>query len=215
MIARVLLFGAFLMAPNLHAGPLPALFFEGAPDAYVPGEPFTVQVGVPPITDLGAYNVDIALTSDTGDAGTDFLFDVAATVPATTDYVFPSSANFFDAANVDSPSQHRITLSDFDFTGVDVTADVNDMVAILTILTSADFDGDLSLSFDVGGLILDTPAVTPTPVDQFTGIFAATRDSPSLDIRPIPEPATAIGAAILLGWLLTIQRKRARIARVA
>ena len=143
------------------------------------------------------------LTADAGVAGTDYCFDLAATAPVATGYVFPDTANFFDALNVDSPSQHRLTLSDFYLNGVDVAASVNDLVATVVIGTGADFSGNLALSVDVDGLILDTPDVSPTPVQGFVAIKMDTGSATSATVIPVPEPGAAsiAGAALLGGWL--------------
>lgn len=196
MIRRLVCLVTIFGATNLYALTTPRLFVQGLPTTFIPGETFTAQVGLPPITDLGAYNVDLILTSDSGQAGTEFFFDLAATVPAPAGYVFPSTANFLDAVVVDSPTQHRIALSDFDLNGVDVVASFNDLIALLTIGTSTDFAGDLTLSFDVDGLLLDTPAITPTPVIEFPDVVAATVALNPFTIRRIPEPSSIILLAL-------------------
>ena len=80
---------------------------------------------LPPAANLGAYNIDVLMQSAEGTAGSDFSFDVAATMAASPGYVFPSAANFFDAVNTDTPSLQRLTLTDFDLAGVDVVASAN------------------------------------------------------------------------------------------
>ena len=211
MILRLTCVFALFSATNLYALTTSALFLQGLPTSYVPGDTFTVEVGLPPITDLGAYNVDVILSSNIGQAGTDFFFDVGATVPAPVGYVFPSTANFLDAVNIDSPLQHRITLSDFDFNGVDVEASINDLLAILTIGTSNDFQGDLSIAFDTDGLILDTPSIAPTPVAQFPDIVAATMLAIPTTVRRIPEASTS--ALIFVGGALLYSYRR-RVSQV-
>src|SRR5688500_3352170 len=90
----------------------------GLPNSYVPGQPVAFDVRLPAVSNLGAYNIDLVLESSAGNAGTNFFFDAAATTPASTGYIFPSTANFVDATTVDSSMRHRITLTDFAFSGV-------------------------------------------------------------------------------------------------
>lgn len=186
-----------LACPCAWAAPL---FISGLSGSYVPGATIEFDVGLPPIVNLGAYNVDLALTSPSGVAGVDYFFDVVATVPSPSHYVFPSAVNYFDAANVDSPSQHRLTLSDFDFGGVDVVAGVNDLVAHVVIQTTTEFLGELSLSFDTDGLFLDTPELIPTSVEGFDTIKSDTTAAGASAILPVPEPSTLL--MVLAGSLM-------------
>jgi hypothetical protein len=141
------------------------------------------------MSNLGSYNIDLTLESSIGTAGVDFFFVIAATGPASTNYVFPSVANFFDAANVDATFRHRITLSDFDFSGVNVIPGTNDQVASVVFQTTPSFAGQLALSVDSGGLILDTPNINPMPVPGFNGLKTDIAASGPIEIRPVPEPA--------------------------
>lgn len=175
---------------------------EGLPNAFQPGTPITFDVRLPPISNLGAYNIDLVLESTAGTAGVDYFFDAAATVPAVTNYVFPTSANFFDAVNVDSPSRHRITLSDFDLSGVNILAGQNDRVATVVLRTEPDFGNPLSLFVDAPSLILDTPGVVPTPVSGFNTIQTDIASAGATGLLPVPEPKSA--AAIIAGFALTL-----------
>lgn len=197
------------LAAAISAGPAEAapILLSGLESQYTPGEPQTVNVTLPAIADLGSYNVDLVLTSDTGVAGTDFFFDAAATGPAAGNYVFPSSANFFDAANLDAARTQRLTLTDFDFSGVDVIPGVNDQVATVTINTRPGFFGTLSLSVDSAGLILDTPDASPTPVASFSAVQSATGQQASASTVAIPEPAS-VAVLALLPVLIPLLRRR-------
>jgi hypothetical protein len=159
------------------------------------------DVRLPAISNLGSYNIDLVLESTVGTAGVDFFFDVAATVPASMNYVFPSSANFFDAVNVDSQSRHRITLTDFDLVGIDVVPAANDRVAAVVIQTAATFSGQLALFADTDGLILDTPDITPTPVPGFDSLRSDIAEGGTSQLPAVPEPTTQLLclACILFG----------------
>ncbi|MEX2170230.1 MAG: hypothetical protein WD851_13035 [Pirellulales bacterium] len=178
-----------------------AIFFDGLPTIYTPGSAIVFKVGLPAIANLGAYNVDLILTSDAGVAGIDYFFDVAATTPVAQDYVFPFTANYFDAANVDSPSQHRLTLTDFDLDGVDVVSGANEFLVVAVIRSADDFAGSLMLSVDVAGLILDTPSIVPTPVDGFDAIRANTEAGGPALLTAVPEPKALACALTVAGGL--------------
>src|SRR6185369_10844646 len=128
------------------------------------------DVVLPTISNLGSYNIDLLLESNTRTAGVDYFFDVAATVPAATHYVFPSATNYFDSVTVDSTTRDRITLTDFDLIGVNVAAGINDRVANVVFRTLATFHGTLSVSVDAPLLILDTPNEIPTPIEGFAAL---------------------------------------------
>jgi hypothetical protein len=196
MIRHLLLAALLLATIVLPAMSAPIQLIDGLPSSYVPGQPITFDVRLPLITNLGSYNIDVVLESDTGIAGTNFVFDVAATVPAATSYVFPSSAYFVDAANVDSSMRHRITLTDFDFAGVDVLPGTNDHVANVVIQTSPNFTGRLNLFVDAESLILDMPDVDPTPVLGFDAIQAGVAEAATIVVEAVPEPPTT--------WLLVV-----------
>lgn len=183
-----------LFASNLtHAAPIS---MKGLGETYTPGNSFSFEVSLPEIQNLGAYNIDLLLSSNSGVAGVDYFFDVDATIPAPSMYVFPTSPNFFDAALVDSFSAHRLTLTDFNFSGVEVLSDVNDLVAIVTIGIESSFQGDLMLSFDIDGLFLDTPAILPTSVSEFDDIRTNTEALEPVILTLIPEPSGCVLFAI-------------------
>ena len=148
-------------------------------------------------------------------AGVDFFFDVAATVPAPTNYVFPSSDYFFDAVNVDSTARVRITLTDFNFSGINVSPGVNDRVATVVLKTAATFHGNLALSVDVSGLILDTPDVNSTPVPSFNALKSDIAAGGLIELTSVPEPATIVYclSGILFGFL-SAARTRALLSIV-
>ena len=185
-----------LLALPVSAAPIQLI--EGLPSFYVPGQPIAFEVRLPQVTNLGSYNIDLALETAAGTAGVDFYFDVGATMPAAANYVFPSSANFFDVVNVDFATRHRITLTDFDFVGVNVAPGINDRVAHVFINTASSLAGHLSLFVDPDGLILDTPDINPTPIGGFDTLKSGVAASGPIMLGPVPEPS----AAALLAWAL-------------
>ena len=59
------------------------------------------------------------------------------------------------AANIDSPTRHRITLTDFNISGVNIVPDQNDQVATVILGTVPGFTSPLSLFIDAPSLLLD------------------------------------------------------------
>jgi hypothetical protein len=171
------------------------------PNAYIPGQPVAFNVRLPAISNLGAYNIDLVLESSVGNSGTDFYFDVTATTPASANYIFASHTNFFDAVTVDSPLRHRITLTDFAFSGVDVTG-ANDYVATVAFRTAPMFHNPLRIFVDSSQLILDTPSIPPASVQRFNVIQNDIAATGSAELVAVPEPSTLLITASTIGIVL-------------
>ena len=201
MIRQVLLVALIVITFAHAASSAPIQLIVGLPSSYTPGQPTTFDVRLPAINDLGSFNIDLVLASDNGTAGIDFYFDVAATFPASTNYVFPSSANFVDATNVDSAIRHRLTLTDFDFTGANVAPGTNDRVANVVFQTAPNFAGRLSFLVDAAALILDTPNFEPTPVPDFNAIQAGVAEALPIVLQPVPEPSTISLLVLAVGGI--------------
>jgi hypothetical protein len=191
------------------AAAAPLQLIVGAPDSYVPGQPVAFEVRLPAIANLGAYNIDLALESNAGTGGVDFYFDVAGTIPASANYVFPLAQNYFDAATTDSSTRHRLSLTDFDLAGVDVVPGANDRVATVTLRTSSTFNGPLSLFVDAPLLILDTPDIVPTAVVQFAAIQSDIAAAGPFELSAVPEPS-ALFLVLVMGAAAMIKRRAGR-----
>jgi hypothetical protein len=187
-----------VIAVPMSAFGSPIQLVSGLPSNFTPGQPVSFDVHLPAITNLGSYNIDLLLESNVGIAGVDYFFDAAASLPAATHYVFPSTANYFDSVTVDSTTRDRITLTDFDFSGVNVVTGSNDQVAKVVFHTSASFHGPLSISVAAPLLILDTPNETPTAVSGFSGIQDGVVSAGSVNIVVVPEPCSFGLTALLL-----------------
>ena len=187
---------------QLHAGAIELVY----PGGFAPGVPFTVAVIMPEATNLGAYNIDILLTGSSGQAGTDFYFDLTATNAAATGYVFPATDFFATASNLDSASTERLTLTDNDFVGANVISGINSAVADVVVNTVPGYSGVLTLMVDGNALVLDTPDLTPTPVAEFNSILVDTITADPLTITNVPEPNAA--AALSITLFFACQRRR-------
>jgi hypothetical protein len=177
------------------------------PSGYTPGVPFKFSVLIPTVTNLGSYNIDVLMSGDVGIAGTDFLFDIGGTNAAASGYVFPSADFFFAATNLDSVTTARVTLTDLDLTGVDVTEGVNNSIAQVQVSTAPGYTGILSFVIDTDFLILDTPDPIPTSVAEFAAIQANTISAGPVNVRVVPEPGAFLGLMVV-GLMAAIRRRR-------
>lgn len=180
----------FVVVVSEVPGGVEEIAFNNLLPSYTSGAEIVFDVQIPSATNLGSYNIDLLLSSASGEAGVDYFFDVIDTTSAPSNYVFDSDANFLDAINIDSPSQHRITLTDFDLLGKNVVSSANGSIARVVVKTLSSFVGDLELSLDTNGLILDTPDVSPTPIDEFDTIVQNTNDRGTVTVTIVaPNPS--------------------------
>jgi len=195
------------LSGSAAAAPVQILNLPGADS---PGQIFAFDVMLPDTANLAAYQIDVRLSSDEGAAGVDYFFNDASA--ASTEYVFPSTAWFASATNLESSSLQRMTLTDVDLSGVDVVSGVNAQVSRVSIWTAVDFTGTLDISIDAGTLILDGPQLTPTPVAEFDSIVSSTMAADSLRVTAVPEPSSMIGLLAASGavWITTYRLKRRR-----
>jgi len=174
-----------------HGDPILAI---DVPAAYTPGSSFDVTVRLTGAEDLALYNIEAVVSAEGGIAGTDFYFASAAE-PAS-GYVFDGQANDGFAYNILGSATDHITLSDLLVSGsVDTVAGVNDLLATVTITTTATMTEPLTIDVVESSLELDAPG---GPILGFNDLKAAL-PAPTI---PIPEPVAlsllAIGAVGLL-----------------
>ncbi len=169
-----------------------------APGTYTPGSPFTVNVGLTPVSDLGLYNVEVVFRS-AGASGSWLTIDLPAA--ATGGYVFPSADNFLGSALV-SGSEYRVTLSDFtlDPTGPNVTAGVNDRLSALTVRPDPTLTSAIEVSIDRSSLFVDDADEDSLLVDAV--LPAVSVAPPPTDPTPVPAPAGVLLAAVGLAVLV-------------
>ncbi len=193
-----------LTAPVAVADPILTI---DAPGAYAPGVPFDLTVSLTGAESLALYNVELVLSAAGGTAGVDFLF-AAAAEPAG-EYVFTGEANDGFAFNILGSAKHRITLSDLLTTGsVNTVAGVNDLLAEVTVLTTATMVDDISIAVLADSLELDLPGAGG-PIEGFDTLSAAL-PAPSI---PIPEPGGGVLLALAAGAALRKRRAKRHIRR--
>jgi hypothetical protein len=179
-------------------------------DTYVPGDDIVFDVQLPAITNLGTYNLDIIIAGELPNASTDFNVEESGIIPATTNYVFGSNENFFQAVNTFSSTQLLLTGSDFADSGTDVVVGVNDAVASVRVTTLSTYTGDLFFSVDPDGLILDQPNDDPfliNPVIEFDDIRNAVRSAAPFRIRAVPEPSSLATLCFSVGLIASRRRR--------
>ena len=210
---------AVLPAVLLLAAPCaaaPMLAIDGLPGGYTPGQPLTFDVLLTGAENLASYFIEIGLTLETGQPGTDAWFLEPG--PPASRYVFFAHDTHFEAAVHTVAGQHILSLSGFNdpdddhvLDGVDTVAGVNDRVATVTVQTLPSLTGAIYLTLAAGTLELDTPdkdaGGTPAPIVGFATLQADLAASPPAEV-PVPEPATlALVAAGGLGAALARRRR--------
>jgi hypothetical protein len=196
-VVATLLGGAALCASAIGD---PILTIE-APAVYTPGEDLSLSVILTGAESLALYNVELVLSSDSGEAGTDYLFS-GAVEPASR-YVFAGQASDGFAYNVLSGSKHRITLSDLLTTGsVTTSAGSNDYIAEVFVASMPTMTQDLCVDVVADSLELDGPGG-----GAITGFDALKGALPTAAI-PVPEPAAMTVAALLAGGAMRKRRAR-------
>jgi hypothetical protein len=103
--------------------------------------------------------------------------------------------------------RHRITLTDFAFSGINV-AGSNDHVATVLFRSTPAFKDSIRVFLDTSLLILDTHSAVPTPVPGFDVIKNDIAAAGSIELVPVPEPSTLLIAAAVLLTALIANRKR-------
>ncbi len=184
-----------------------------APATYTPGTPFTVNVGLTPVSNLGLYNVEVVFRA-AGASGSWLTIDPPAAVAS--GYVFPSADNFL-GNSLAGGGEYRLTLSDFtlDPTGPDVTAGVNDRIAVVTLRPAPTLTTPIEVSIDRTSLFVDDAAGNsllgdgPLPVAVVSPV--------STEPAPVPAPAGIVlmGIAALVFAVRRHVRSRVVVATPA
>lgn len=207
MVRPVLVATALLLAAA-SAPAAPVLSLQGVPESFVPGDTFTLAVALVGAEQLANYNIRLLLETDAGIAGTDAFFDPLATPPSR--YVFADYVQYYAGIVGTSPDglQHRLTVShwndpdgDGTLAGVTTVAGVNDLIAQVTVHTTASA-GNLQLRIDPDSdwLELETPA--GPSIDGYSGLQAALISAGPTVVDAIPEP-TCLAILLPIGlWAL-------------
>jgi hypothetical protein len=131
----------------VRADPLPLIV--GLPTEYTPGTPFTFELRAPGVVDFTAYSMELIFQTQVDSTS---LLTVSATRGVTPEYSFPLGS--FQANTTIAPGglTQNLLISD---TGpaVNTTANVNDLLAIVTVSPSAGFTGSIQLSINPDTLV--------------------------------------------------------------
>jgi hypothetical protein len=198
----------FVSAAPADAAPVTLSFSS---NTYVPGEDIVFDIQLPTITNLATYNVDVVIEGVGAIAGNEFRVVNDKVVPATTTYVFGSSARFALAVNTASINQVIVTTTDFVDAGTDVVVGVNDAIATVRVDTLPSFRGDLVFSVDADQLILDQfdpVGFAFEPVAEFGAIQTATRVTSPIRITAVPEPGSCLALSLIAGGWIGARRRR-------
>lgn len=169
------------------------------PGGYTPGTPFTVGVGLSPVSNLGLYNVEVVFRTTGPAAG---VLSVTSPQAAASGYVFPSASNFL-ASPVVSGTDYRLTLSDFTLgaAGTTVIPGVNDRITSLTVNPASTLSGPITVFVEPTSLQLDDPA----------GMSLLGTGSPPAGIIPAAVPGPPAWACGVCG-LVVLGAFRRRLA---
>jgi hypothetical protein len=192
------LLGCLVVSGTAVASPILTIY---APSSYASGTAFEITIALTGAEDLSLYNIQLVLSSPTGGEGVDYFFS---------DATEPLKRYIFKDLETDPPgfqslipdeAKHRITLSDLSILGsVTTGAEANDLVAVVTVMTTVSMVDDLTITVVSNALELDTPDKVPV------GGFYELKDSLQVSIVPVPEPASA--ALFALGVVLLRRRSR-------
>lgn len=201
MLSRAIFVLTSMLLATSSALASPTVTIE-APATYTPGETFQCQVILTGVDHLASFTMDLILSSSSGAAGTDFSFDDAETPD--TWYVFTGESTVGFSHSTPGDSQVTIGDSLSDLTKeVSTAAGVNDLLALVTIQTSAQMSGILSISFDPDYLYLDNKDGSSIPYyNDLVESLAPTT------LAVVPEPASLLLVSGGLGAVLL--RRRAR-----
>jgi hypothetical protein len=166
----------------------------GVPLEYTPGTPFTFELRAPGLVDFSAYSIELVFETEVDSTG---LLTVSADRGSTPDYSFPIGS--FQATNSISPNGLTQTLLITDSgPNVNTTANVNDLLALVTVSPAAGFSGSITLSVNPDNLffaINSEGGPDIDPPDNVTIIQAL----PPVDGVPTPAAwvSMTIGVVIL------------------
>jgi hypothetical protein len=176
-----------LSAAPARADTLP--MFDGAPDSYVPGTPFTFNVTLPLLTDFTSYTVELVFTA----SGPGLSPSVSPASP----YPFGSAAGFTSSVEANGSEVHLL-FSDSTSTGV-VTSP-GDALATVTVQTDPSLRGDITIEV---GPATDFQHNQEDPNYRAPGAVTVAQGEP---VSSVPAPA---GAVLLgVGGLMLAARRR-------
>lgn len=172
----------------------------GLPTEYTPGTPFTFELRAPGLVDFSAFSLQLLFETQVDSTST---LTVSATRGVTPEYAFPLGSFQANTTIENGGFLHRLAISD---TGplVNTTANVNDLLAVVTVSPSVGFSGPIQLSVDGGSLMfLVNTEVTPEIIPP-ENIPAINQAPPT---NGVPTPAAWL--SMTLGLAILGLRRRA------
>ena len=192
------LLGCLLVSGVATANPILTI---DAPSSYESGVGFDMTVALTGAENLSLYTIELILFSPSGAEGVDYFFS-DATEPSER-YIFDGQASDGFAYSILNDSKHRITLSDLLISGsVTTVAGVNDLVADVTVMTTASMVDDLTITVVSDTLELDFP------VGGAINGFEELQGALPVSTIPVPEPASAL---LFVSGVVLLTRRSKRI----
>jgi len=174
-----------------------------APQGYVPGQTFELEVTLGGAMDLSLFNVELELAADEGAPGVDYWF--AGALKPLAGYVFDGQDAVGFEGIVLTQAKHRITLSDLLVSeSVDTLQGVNDGLARVTIATSGAMTVPIRIACVPDSLELDRPVGQP-----IEGCDVLAASLPTAEV-PVPEPLSAWVWLASIAAVLRGRRRRGR-----
>ena len=201
MTRLVLALASLLAAASVtpaRADTLPLI--GGLPVVYIPGSPFTFELRAPGLVDFSAYAIELVFQTQIDSNG---LLTVGATRDVTPAYAFPLGS--FLATTTVEPGglTQRVLITD---TGalVNTTANVNDLLALVTVSPAAGFSGSIQLSVNPANLFFDRNIETTPDINPPDNIPVINQAAP----QPPGVPAPAAWLTMTIGLAILGSRRR-------
>lgn len=203
-------FLALFVVVFVAAGARADIVTLGASDSYTPGNPFTVDVGLTPVDNLGLYNVELVFRSFGASPGWLMIDPPAA---AASGYVFPSGDNFFGSSLVVG-NEYRLTLSDFTLNsiGPNVLAGVNDRIGMVTVRPISTLTSPIEVSIDRSSLLVDDASGNSLLTGGSVPSVVLTPITP--DPNPVPAPGGLVLGVVAIGVLAAWRSRKRKTQEV-
>lgn len=199
-MTRIALIAAalFVAAGTSRADTLPLV---GVPSSYTPGQTFSFDVFAPGLVGLRDYTLQFTVSSGTAPNAPDLTVTPG---PATTNYPFPDTSNFFSAQSTVS-NETFVTIADATNLpeGVNTQLGVSDRLSTISISPGVNLSGPITITFTLNEFTTGRDVTFDLPAP----IIINQNDGP-IDPAPVPAPPGVVLLAI--GGLCLAGRARFR-----